>query len=80
MFCVTVTLTTFSNFYFICIYRRKNKMHKYLSYISPKTMLIPTRTCYFAKKSSSFFAKEDDPSISGYSKKTVIGRKYDVRM
>ena len=26
------------------------------------------------------FAKEDDPSISGYSKKTVIRCKYDARM
>ena len=32
-------------------------------------MSIPTRNCYFAKV-FHFFAKEDDPSILGYSKKT----------
>ena len=47
----------------------RKKIQKCLSYIFSKTMLIPTRTCYFAK-SISFFAKEGDPSISGYSKKT----------
>ena len=62
----------FNNFFKLLFYmylQAQKKMRKYLSYISPKTMLIPTRTCYFAK-STSFFAKEDNLSISGYSKKT----------
>ena len=33
-------------------------MHKYLSYISPKTILIPTKTCYFAKKRFHFLQKK----------------------
>ena len=36
MFCVTITLTTFSNFYFKCIYRRKKSFQKYSSYIFSK--------------------------------------------
>ena len=62
----------FNNFFKLLFYmylQAQKKMRKYLSYISPKTMLIPTRTCYFAK-SISFFAKEDISGISGYSKKT----------